>query len=55
MPVRAEVEYPRAILPDCQPVIATSREGDELLMWLRDGDRVLASARIETTRPFTVG
>jgi acyl-ACP thioesterase len=43
---RAEVEYQRAIIPGCQPRLATASAGAELLMWLLDGDRVLVSARL---------
>jgi acyl-ACP thioesterase len=49
-PARAEVEYPRAILPGCESGLLTGREGDGLLMWLLDGDRVLVSARIDPRR-----
>jgi acyl-ACP thioesterase len=51
VPVRAEVEYHRAIVPGCEPRLATAREDQELLMWLLDGHRVLASARIEGGAP----
>jgi acyl-ACP thioesterase len=50
-PLRAEVEYARAILPGCQPRLATARDDQELRMWLLDGDRALVSARIEGGAP----
>jgi acyl-ACP thioesterase len=45
-PVRAEVEYHRAILPDCAPRLVTDGDERQLTMWLLDGGRVLASARL---------
>jgi acyl-ACP thioesterase len=46
LPGHAEVEYHRAILPGCQPVLATGGERGEPMMWLLDGGRLLASARL---------
>jgi acyl-ACP thioesterase len=45
-PVRAEVEYHRAILPGCQPRLVTAREPDADVLWLLSGDQLLASARL---------
>lgn len=45
-PASAELEYHRAILPDCTPMLATDGNGHQLTMWLLDGGRVLASARL---------
>jgi hypothetical protein len=47
LPALAEVEYPRAILPGCEPSLLTGRDDDgAALMWLLDGDRPLSSARL---------
>jgi acyl-ACP thioesterase len=46
VPARAEVEYHRAIVAGCEPRLVTGRDDQELLMWLLDGHRVLASARV---------
>ncbi len=46
LPRRAEVEYPRAILPGCEPVLATADDDGGLSMWLLDGDQPLSSARL---------
>jgi acyl-ACP thioesterase len=46
LPGRAEVEYHRAIMPGCQPVLATGGEPREPMMWLLDDGHLLASARL---------
>lgn len=47
LPARAEVEYPRAILPGCEPSLRTGRDDDgAMLMWLLDGDQPLSAARL---------
>ncbi len=45
-PARAELEYHRAINPGCEPRLVTGGDNDQLAMWLLDGDKVLASARL---------
>ncbi len=45
-PAIAELEYHRAIEPGCQPRLVTGGDDREQAMWLLDGDRVLASARV---------
>jgi acyl-ACP thioesterase len=40
----AEVEYPRAILPGCEPHLVSEGSAGEQKMWLVSGGRVLASA-----------
>jgi acyl-ACP thioesterase len=45
-PARAELEYHRAIEPGCEPRLATGGDEHQQAMWLLDGDRVLASARL---------
>jgi acyl-ACP thioesterase len=45
-PIRAEVEYHRAILPGCAPRLVTSGDDDERLMWLVSDGQLLSSARI---------
>jgi acyl-ACP thioesterase len=52
LPGRAEVEYQRAILPGCQPRLASARDERQVLMWLLDGDRALVSARLTPTAGF---
>jgi acyl-ACP thioesterase len=44
--VRAEVEYHRAILPGCQPRLATESSADGAVLWLLDGNHLLVSARL---------
>lgn len=44
LPRTAEVEYHRAILPGCSPRLALSERESESLVWLLDGERLLASA-----------
>jgi acyl-ACP thioesterase len=46
LPVLAEVEYQRAIMPGCLPRLVTDREDGQTTLWLLDGQRVLASARL---------
>ena len=46
LPRQAEVEYPRAILPGCDPLLATARDDAGLSVWLLDGDQPLSSARL---------
>lgn len=50
-PARAELEYHRAVLPGCTPRLVTDgdvtrSDAQQQMMWLLDGDRVLASARL---------
>ena len=45
-PGRAEVEYPRAIGPGCEPRLVTTSDAGGLSMWLLDGDQPLSSARL---------
>src|SRR5215469_6741630 len=40
----AEVEYQRAIMPDCLPRLITSRNENRTTLWLLGGERLLASA-----------
>lgn len=44
LPSVAEVEYQRAIMPECLPRLITGRGADRTTLWLLEGDRVLASA-----------
>jgi acyl-ACP thioesterase len=46
LPGTAEIEYQRAILPGCRPSVRTSRGADGTMLWLLEGERVLASARL---------
>ncbi len=46
VPSVAEIEYHRAILPDCTPEVVTERLDGEILLWLLADGRVLASARL---------
>jgi acyl-ACP thioesterase len=46
VPAAAELEYHRPILPGQQPRLVTSREGDQIGVWLLDGTHRLASARL---------
>jgi acyl-ACP thioesterase len=46
LPRRAEVEYPRAMLPGCEPVLAAAGDNGDLSMWLLAGDQPLSSARL---------
>lgn len=44
VPAMAEIEYPRAIEPGTRPVLAARHAEAETLLWLLEGDRILASA-----------
>jgi acyl-ACP thioesterase len=46
LPAAAEVEYHRAILPGCVPRLVLGEREQESLLWLLDGERLLASARL---------
>ena len=46
LPAAAEVEYHRAIMPGCAPRLRTERGDAATMLWLLDGDRLLASARL---------
>jgi acyl-ACP thioesterase len=46
LPAVAEVEYHRAIMPGCLPRLVTERRPDQTTLWLMDGERLLASARL---------
>ncbi len=46
LPSLAAVEYQRAILPGCLPRLVTDRQDGQTTLWLLDGQRVLASARL---------
>jgi acyl-ACP thioesterase len=46
LPRQAEVEYPRAIMPGCEPLLATAADDGSVSMWLLDGDQPLSSARL---------
>lgn len=46
VPARAELEYHRAIEPGCEPCLVTAGDDHQQAMWLLDGDKVLASARL---------
>lgn len=46
LPVSAEIEYHRAVLPGHQPRLATSNSGDQAWLWLLAGSQRLASARL---------
>jgi len=48
LPSLAEVEYQRAIMPGCLPRLVTDRQDGQTTLWLLDGQRVLASARLAT-------
>lgn len=45
-PGRAEVEYPRAIGPGCEPRLVTTSDAGGLSMWLLEGDQPMSSARL---------
>jgi acyl-ACP thioesterase len=47
VPAVAEMEYHRAITPDCAPALVTDRREREAAIWLMDGHKLLASARLE--------
>lgn len=46
LPGMAEIEYQRAIMPGCRPRVRTSRRAGNTMLWLVDGERLLASARL---------
>jgi acyl-ACP thioesterase len=46
LPGLAEMEYQRAIMPGCLPRVITGRREAETMLWLVDGERLLASARL---------
>ena len=46
LPAGAELEYHREILPGCEPRLVTSKEPDQVLVWLLNGTQRLASARL---------
>lgn len=46
LPAHAELEYPRPVLPGCQPDLVTARADGELQAWLTDGADLLACARL---------
>jgi acyl-ACP thioesterase len=47
VPALAEMEYHRAIMPDCAPVLVTDRRDREAAMWLMSGGSLMASAWLE--------
>jgi acyl-ACP thioesterase len=55
LPAVAELEYHRAIGPGCTPVLRTQLGEREASIWLLDGRRLLASARLARARPGVVG
>jgi acyl-CoA thioesterase FadM len=46
LPASAEIEYHRAITPGCTPRVLARRGEAETMLWLLDGRRLLASARL---------
>jgi acyl-ACP thioesterase len=44
LPAVAEIEYQRAIMPGCLPQLITEHDENRTMLWLLDGERVLASA-----------
>jgi acyl-ACP thioesterase len=46
LPSVAEIEYQRAIMPGCLPRLVTDHDENRSMLWLLDGERVLASARL---------
>ena len=46
LPDGAEIEYPRPMLPGCQPDLIAIRSDGQLHAWLTEGPKVLASARL---------
>ncbi len=46
LPGVAEIEYQRAIMPGCLPRVVTGRNEGQTMLWLLDGERLLASARL---------
>lgn len=47
VPAVAEMEYHRAITPDCAPTLVTDRRDREAAIWLVNDGSLLASARLE--------
>jgi acyl-ACP thioesterase len=47
IPSIAEMEYHRAIMPGCNPVLVTDRRDREAAIWLMNGESLLASAWLE--------
>ena len=50
-PSWAEIEYPRPVLPGCTPVLAASHDDGQAWAWLTDGERSLASIRLDRDPP----
>ena len=46
LPGTAVIEYQRAIMPGCRPQVRTRRRPGRTMLWLVDGERVLASASL---------
>jgi acyl-ACP thioesterase len=46
LPARAEIEYPRPMLPGCRPDLIAIRSDKQLQAWLTAGPEVFASARL---------
>jgi hypothetical protein len=46
LPSAAELEYQRAIMPGCVPRLIIDRGDGQTTLWLLDGERLLASARL---------
>ena len=46
LPDGAELEYHRPVLPGFDPYLAASHERNQVSLWLLDGTRRLASARL---------
>ncbi len=46
-PARAEIEYPRPVLPGTEPVLRTTGQDGRAWAWLTDGERHLASIRLD--------
>lgn len=46
LPSLAEMEYHRAIMPGCTPRLSVDERENDTQVWLLDGDRLLASARL---------
>ena len=50
-PAGAEIEYQRPVLPGCEPVLAASHEDGQAWAWLTEGQRRLASIRLDRDPP----
>ncbi len=46
LPSAAEIEYHRAIMPGCVPQVRAQRGAAVTMLWLLDGQRLLASVRL---------